>query len=213
MTTLAFFEEARRTVLRGELTWMMWNLCLAAVPLGLSIVLFVRATRRSLGWWLGVALFVLFLPNAPYVLTDVIHLIAAIESDRFSSSAVLLGLAPLYAAFMALGFGAYVVCLMHVGAYLRRIGLGSYVTAMEVGLHALAAVGIYLGRFERLNSWSVITWPDKLAETLIDAATTRPLALITVTFLLLVPLHLACKWFLLRGSRIGTSGREGSVAH
>jgi uncharacterized membrane protein len=210
---LAYFEEVRRAVGTGELSWMMWNLCLAAVPLGLSTVLFVRSTRRSFAWWLGVATFVLFLPNAPYVLTDVIHLIEAIESDRFSSSAVLLGLIPLYAAFMALGFGAYVVCLMHVGAYLRRIGLGSYVTATEVGLHALAALGIYLGRFERLNSWSVATWPGGLARTLTDVMTTRPLVVITLTFLLLAALYAACKWLLLAGISFRRFRREDSAAN
>jgi uncharacterized membrane protein len=196
--------------MRAEFSWMAWNLCLAAVPLGISTMLFVRAGRRSLIWWLGVAIFVLFLPNAPYVLTDVIHLVEAIESDRFSPYEVTLELIPLYAAFMALGFGAYVVCLMHVGAYLRRIGLVSYVTTTEVGLHVLAALGIYLGRFERLNSWSVVTWPGGLANTLTDVLTTRPLVVVTVTFLFLGALHLACKWLLRGGASYRQVRREGS---
>src|SRR4051812_24343730 len=54
--------------------WMVWNLALAAVPVFLAMALFRPGRRHGVGWWLGTALFVLFLPNAPYVLTDVVHL-------------------------------------------------------------------------------------------------------------------------------------------
>ena len=213
MTALTFFEDARRALLGGELSWMLWNLCLAAVPLGLSVVLFVRAAQRSVMWWLGVAIFILFLPNAPYVLTDVIHLIDAIESERFSPYVVTLGLIPLYAAFMALGFGAYVASLIHVGGYLRRVGLGAYVTTTELGLHTLAALGIYLGRFERLNSWTAVVWPHELASTIGDVLATRPLLVITVTLLVLSALYFACKWLLLAGVSYRRLRGEDSKRH
>ncbi len=57
-------------------TWMVWNTMLALVPLALSFTLFSPGRRcRSMGWWFGFAVFVAALPNAPYVLTDVIHLV------------------------------------------------------------------------------------------------------------------------------------------
>ncbi len=53
--------------------WMVWNTILAVVPLVLALALFRSGCRRSVGWWCGVVAFVAFLPNAPYVLSDVIH--------------------------------------------------------------------------------------------------------------------------------------------
>ena len=47
---------------------------LAAVPAILAVPLFWGTHRRTPFWWLGVVVFALFLPNAPYVVTDIIHL-------------------------------------------------------------------------------------------------------------------------------------------
>src|SRR4029453_16226898 len=54
--------------------WMLWNLILAAVPLLLAVPLFRHPGRRGPGGWLGLGVVVLFLPNAPYVVTDLVHL-------------------------------------------------------------------------------------------------------------------------------------------
>ena len=52
-----------------------------AIALGLIIVLMMidiksrvgKENNRSISWWLGLLLFIGFLPNAPYILTDIIH--------------------------------------------------------------------------------------------------------------------------------------------
>jgi uncharacterized membrane protein len=145
----------------GNSEWMAWNLMLALVPLVLACVLFLDTGRRSIAWWLVLGVFVAFLPNAPYVLTDVIHLV---DDARTTSSDVVVSLAliPQYGAFFLVGFEAYVLSLVLVGRYLRRTGRGRWVTPVELGLHALCAVGIHLGRFDRLNSWDAVARPDAL---------------------------------------------------
>ncbi len=62
-------------VLRINMSWMTWNLFLAFIPLALSVWLFRFRRGSSWLWWLGFLVFYAFLPNAPYLLTDVIHLI------------------------------------------------------------------------------------------------------------------------------------------
>jgi uncharacterized membrane protein len=140
-------------------TWMAWNLFLALVPLAIAVSLFARPRARTVGWWLGLGAFVAFLPNAPYVLTDVIHLV---EDTRATSSPAVVSFAlmPQYAVFFLVGFEAYVLSLLLVGRYLRRVGLARWIVPVEVALHALCAVGVHLGRFERLNTWDVITRPS-----------------------------------------------------
>ncbi|MSO78995.1 MAG: DUF1361 domain-containing protein [Acidimicrobiia bacterium] len=62
-------------VLLGNGPWMVWNSLLACIPLAFAVFLFTgpRTTRRP-PWWVGLAIFVAFLPNGPYVITDLIHL-------------------------------------------------------------------------------------------------------------------------------------------
>jgi uncharacterized membrane protein len=145
--------------------WMMWNLALALLPLALANALFRAPARRTAAWWAGVVAFVAFLPNAPYVLTDVIHLLE--DARRTSSDAVVsFALLPQYALFFLVGFEAYVLSLLLLGRYLRREGRGSWVVPVEVGLHALCAIGIHLGRFERLNTWDAVVRPERMWQAL-----------------------------------------------
>ncbi|MGA7932285.1 MAG: DUF1361 domain-containing protein, partial [Kovacikia sp.] len=159
--------------------WMAWNLFLALVPLGLSIWLFRLASTRSLLWWVGFFLFVAFLPNAPYILTDLIHLVGDIQ---MTDSLVLntLVILPKYLLFVLVGFEAYVLCLINLGFYFKRQGLGRWVSQTELILHALSAIGIYLGRVERFNSWDIMARPhhvfNSFAESLLDI---RPLMFMT----------------------------------
>jgi uncharacterized membrane protein len=141
--------------------WMVWNLSLALLPLALASTLFRAPGRRTAAWWLGVAAFVAFLPNAPYVLTDVIHLF---EDARGATSDAVFSLAllPQYAVFFLLGCEAYVGSLLLLGRYLRREGRTSWVLPIELGLHGLCAIGINLGRFERLNTWDAVARPSHL---------------------------------------------------
>jgi uncharacterized membrane protein len=195
---LAFFEAARNAVFRRDNVWMAWNLLLAGVPLTLSMILFRGRTQRSLLWWLLCVVFVVFLPNAPYVLTDVVHLIETIRSETYSLFVVTLVLIPLYGVFMVLGFAAYVVSLLNLGRYLRSVGRAGLVLPAELALHAVSAFGIYLGRFERFNSWAVVTRLDNLTDTVFDTVLARqPLLVVAVTFLVLNALYWPFKWLVL----------------
>ncbi|MEM9540350.1 MAG: DUF1361 domain-containing protein [Cyanobacteria bacterium P01_E01_bin.42] len=144
--------------------FIAWNLFLAFIPLALSIWLFKRAKSRSWLWWLGLLTFVAFLPNAPYVLTDTIHLINFIRFG-YSIWIVTLILIPQYTLFIAAGFGAYVISLINLGDYLKQQGKARFIIPCELILHFLSAVGIFLGRFQRFNSWDFVTKPIEVLTT------------------------------------------------
>jgi uncharacterized membrane protein len=169
--------------------WMAWNLMLALVPLLLACLLFFYPRRRTAAWWMGVAAFVAFLPNAPYVLTDVIHLVG--DARRTSSDMVVaLALIPQYAVFFLMGFECYVLSLLLVGRYLRQHGRASWVLPVEMGLHAMCAVGIHLGRFDRLNSWDAIARPDLFWRGVTEL---RP-AIVVVAFVAVGACYVMLKW-------------------
>lgn len=176
-------------VLYRNSDWMAWNLFLAFIPLGLSVWLFRRSRSPSLLWWVGLIVFIAFLPNAPYVLTDIIHLIYDIR-EGFSEWVVTLILVPQYILFILAGFGAYVLSLINLGYYLNQQQRHRYVLWAELALHALSAIGIYLGRFLRFNSWDLVTRLDSVADTVVDdLVAKRPALVMVVTCLIITALY------------------------
>jgi uncharacterized membrane protein len=137
--------------------WLAWNLLLAWIPLGLALAIEDGRRRgRPAAFLAGLGLlWLLFFPNAPYILTDYIHLephaAAPLWYDALLISAFAL-------AGLLLGFAS----LFLVQAVIRdRFGvLVGWATA--IGAIGLASVGIYLGRFLRVNSWDVFTDPNFL---------------------------------------------------
>jgi len=169
--------------------WMTWNLILAAVPAALAVVVFRHRGPRTALWWTGAGLCALFLPNAPYVVTDLVHLrddVLRAGSDLSVTTAVL----PMYVAFIAAGFLAYVLAVGEMGHYLSRIGLAHWRGPSEVAIHALCAVGVVLGRVARLNSWEPMTEPHGTAERIVLTLSWRgaPFAVL-VTFAVIWVCH------------------------
>ena len=170
----------------GNADFMAWNLTLALGPVGIGFVLFRRRETSPL-WWVGLVAFLAFLPNAPYVLSDVIHLADDVRATR-SDTVVVAGILPQYAAFFLVGLLAYVVALRELTSWLLARGWDRLrVAAVELVVHAACAVGVYLGRVPRFNSWDLVTRPDAVATTAADHLSDRyPLALVLATFLVLV---------------------------
>lgn len=162
-------------------SFMVWNLFLAFIPLVLSIFLFRFSQKRSLSWWLIFLTFIAFLPNAPYVLTDVIHLIDLIRYG-YSVWIITLVLIPQYTIFILAGFLAYVLSVMNLDNYLERQGYKKYILSSELGIHFLCAIGVYLGRFQRFNSWDFVTRPIYLLKNSIEELTNKePILVIIIT--------------------------------
>lgn len=173
-----------------EIIYLVAAIALTLILMGLDIWLLRRPKGdRSLRWWLGFLVFVAFLPNAPYVLTDVIHLIEDIRQG-YSVWIVSLALIPQYLLFMILGFEAYVLSLIYLGEYLKLQGWGKFILWAELILHALSSIGIYLGRFQRFNSWHIITQPDQLVMSVVNDLTgKRPALVMVVTFIAIALLY------------------------
>lgn len=181
-----------KQVLLNNLLWMSWNLFLALIPLAFSFWLFHSNRSRSWLWWLILCVFIAFLPNAPYVLTDVIHLVDDIRHSH-SIWAITLLIIPQYLLFFFMGFEAYVISLVNLGSYLIKQGARRFIIPVEFFLHTLSAIGIYLGRFQRFNSWDIITNLDNLSSTILnDFAQKFPWLIIVITFAILAVSY----WFL-----------------
>jgi uncharacterized membrane protein len=166
-------------------TYVLGAIAITLILMALDLFVLRQRGVRSLRWWAGFLVFIAFLPNAPYVLTDIIHLI---DQIRWGNSVwiITLALIPQYLLFMVVGFEAYVLSVISLGYYLRQQGLSHLILITELIVHALCAIGIYLGRFIRFNSWDIITNPDEIVNTVLnDLIGKRPFLLIVVTFIVI----------------------------
>jgi uncharacterized membrane protein len=136
----------------AQYRYLVWNLTLAWVPLVLAILMAIAYARRHSVAQLIVfgALWLLFLPNAPYVLTDFIHL--GSEHRLFDT----LVLASFAFTSLAVGFASLVLVQLVV----TRAAGALLGWAVALGSLFASSVGIYLGRVLRLNSWDVIQRPQ-----------------------------------------------------
>jgi uncharacterized membrane protein len=141
----------------------VWNLVLAWVPYLVSLwaaSLNLLAPRRALLLVPPGALWLVFFPNAPYILTDFLHLSPRpgvplwydiLLLATFSWTGLILAIASLR--------------IMHT---LVREHLGGLISWGFVGLAlGLGGMGIYLGRFSRFNSWDLLLAPREVLKTLL----------------------------------------------
>ena len=137
-----------------DFRFLIWNLILAWIPLLLALLVYdrYRRGRSMLVLAPALVLWLLFLPNAPYIVTDFVHLSAGspaplwldgVELSAFAWTGMLLGFASLY--------------LVHAVARHRLGAVPSWVGVLCV--LALVSVGVYLGRVKRWNSWDLLTQP------------------------------------------------------
>ncbi len=149
---------------------MGWDIVLLVAPILLAAWLFTRDHRRGPLWWPGLIVFVLFLPNAPYAFTDVLHLVFKIRKQPYLPVwAVALIVIPEYILYIGAGLQSYTFSLLLLRRYLRKHGLGRFFHALEFALHVLCAQGIFLGRRLRLNSWDVFRDPSRVFDESLDA--------------------------------------------
>jgi uncharacterized membrane protein len=157
---------ARAWLVGPRFSFLWWNLFLAWVPWGLALVL--PHLRRL--FWPVFVVWLAFFPNAPYLLTDLVHL-----KQRAG--------VPLWFDVLFLATFAWAGCtvgwdsLWRVHLELQR-RLGDFRAALIICAVVLATgLGVFLGRFERLNSWELVTDPLQVALTT-SAALLEPKALL-----------------------------------
>jgi len=143
--------------------FFLWNLFLAWVPLGAALLFYGLAARprRSRILLLAAAVsWFLFFPNAPYIVTDIVHLREARPVPYW------------YDIICVMAFAQTGLFLGYLSLYLMqevtRAWLGRWVGWLfALTMLGLSAFGVYLGRFLRWNSWDALVSP---LDTLRDAA-------------------------------------------
>lgn len=182
----------------GGWHWYLWNLWLAAIPLAVSTALTVlhRASPATplLRWPVLVPVllgWLLFFPNAAYLVTDIVHLPRVTWSARFTIEAAMILL------FASAGAAIALLSLVQMrDVVLHRLSVtGLQHLLAEAAFVAVLAVlngfGIALGRLARSNSWDLWTAPQQLLDDVVStASSTQGLTMTGVATVLLLGAYL-----------------------
>jgi uncharacterized membrane protein len=152
-----------RNKVEGNATYnfLMFNLFLAFLPL-----LFATATYfllKKAGMILLVAaslLWLLFYPNAPYMISDLIH-INNTEKLVLYDTLIIFSF-----SVLAIFFGFFSLKIIHL-CFKARVGNKTATTLIIVSI-VISSAAIYLGRILRLNSWDLFTRPLVVAKAIFD---------------------------------------------
>ena len=154
---------AFRILYTGSLVhlFICWNIFLAWIPYMLSN--FFAEVKQKAKWkqLFLFASWLLFFPNALYIVTDLIHIDDNQEIPVWYDAVLLF-------ASSFIGIMMAFVSLRKVEFFLRCVFSKRVVAALVPFILFVASFGVYLGRFERWNSWDVIKDPMALGLNIIN---------------------------------------------
>jgi uncharacterized membrane protein len=143
-----------------------FNLFLAWIPAVFALIAY-NAYRKGSCFGAFIALgcaivWLLFFPNAPYLITDIVHLRPRVEEMPYWFDQIL------YMAFAFTGVYLGMVSLILMQALVKR-SVG-WILSWFFALGALVAggFGIYIGRFLRFNSWDILLNPIPLIKEIFN---------------------------------------------
>ncbi len=158
-----------------------WNLFLAWMPLFLSLW-FERVAHSEPGSKLKLVsiglLWLLFFPNAPYVITDFIHIQNTIGVPAWHDALMIFSYAMTSLICGLLSFHWMRQNLMRI--------LPRWTDYLMLAVLPLSGFGIYLGRVKRLNSWHPFTKPGLLVQQILESLVNRQAILMTLEFSVMI---------------------------
>jgi len=137
--------------------FLYWNLFLALIPLAVSLplVFIKQASRWNLMTWPLLAFWLLFFPNAPYMISDLMHIYRPSPMPYWYDPLMLASAAfsGIYSGFLSLWI---------VERFLSLHWPRWCVSLSVIAILLLTGLGIYLGRISRWNSWDILHRPEAL---------------------------------------------------
>ncbi len=162
----------------------LWNIYLAIIPVALAYTVewIAQATRgqRTLLTWVVLVLLALawfaFLPNTCYLLTEVRHFFALLDSTgiysrwrgKHDSGALFFILFEFgyYTVYCGIGLLTFVLAIRPLARVVK--GLTRSLWYWSLPFFFLMALGVHLGLVERDNSWDLLHRPDLVGDHILD---------------------------------------------
>jgi uncharacterized membrane protein len=184
-----------------EFAYMIWNLALAWIALGISLYLERTVNRVSWSSWSALIvtlIWILFLPNTFYMVTDFIHVLELAPAQL------------LFGVFMLSSFilngvllGMISVYLVHRELLKRLASRTAWLLVASILL--LCSFAMYIGRELRWNSWDIVASPSSLlfdvTDRLLNAKDHPHMLVTTFSFFILIASTYVVLWHMARVAR------------
>ena len=132
--------------------FLVWNLFLVWIPFWLTYLAQKFSSKSKFYTMLILMVWLLFFPNSPYIITDLLHLKSYSQKIIWFDSLLIF-------IFAATGF-LVSLCSLQAAHQIFRAYLGrNKAWVLIVCIAFLSGFGIYLGRYCRLNSWDLFNEP------------------------------------------------------
>jgi len=141
--------------------FLVWNLFLAVIPFSISSYLKSKKYISIKKLIFGFGNWLLFLPNAPYLVTDLIHL-------RLSHIYIIWFDAIMILSFAICGLSLFYFSVKDMVQLLRPFLKRKYLNLLLISLCFMTSFGVYIGRFLRYNSWEIISQPLNLLNDIFE---------------------------------------------
>jgi uncharacterized membrane protein len=169
--------------------FLVWNLALAWVPYVLASLLHKDTSLQKF-----IIIFIpwlLFFPNAAYLVTDILHVDFRPPIPLWYDSLI-------FFIFAWLGIMLASIALLKVHVYLEHVFGKIKSGIILVMIAMLSAFGIYLGRFERWNSWDALLDPLALLENIFGIWKSIPHTIEPVIFVSVFTCMILCTYYVVR---------------
>ncbi len=157
--SFSFILVSARVAATGSLAYvfLVWNLFLAFIPYAISYWLCdnIHRLRNKLKLIGLIGAWLLFVPNAFYILTDIYHLVHIDSAPKWFDLLLLLSF-----AWNGLFFG--LLSMRKMETVLHKTSGKTFSSLIIFFVMLLNAYGIYLGRILRFNSWDIVAQPFSL---------------------------------------------------
>lgn len=151
---------------RQGFLFLIWNLFLAWIPFGISVLISyiysqTKIKAKSFLLYVLGLVWLLFYPNAPYMITDFIHF-------RGNGSFLIWFDIVIYSVFIFTSLLLGFVSIYLINRIITRVTNKAFGWLFVLTVLFLSSYGIYLGRFIRWNSWDMLSDPLAIIQSVID---------------------------------------------
>ena len=144
--------------------FLVWNLFLAWIPFGMAAKM--HTIKHKSIYLAALALGLLFIPNASYLITDFVHFRKGVHINLWFDLVLFFTY-----AFTGLMITMYTIDLLSIS--LAKRYNQSVSRLFQIGIFPIIGCGIYVGRIGRWNSWDVFVQPFSFINDMIELVTSH----------------------------------------
>ena len=165
-----------------NLSWMSFNISIALIPVMLAWSAY--SVKNKLLKIFLLIIWLIFIPNTIYILTDILHLITQTNNVDILGGIILY---LQYSIFLSIGLLTYILSLYPIEKILKKHykKQKDNINTLLITINFLIGFGIVLGRVHRLNSWDLILELQKVFDATKEIAFSPNMILLAILFGLL----------------------------